>query len=155
MWNLKISEKLKYSVLICSLGLSSIVTAGIVAENKVPGFKLKLDEETYFSDTLGVFNPQQVCDAEIGRLVRMYRTDGFCYTGRVTETEQTEKHYKVYGTINNVDNTQFGFVLAKGGIFAGAIVENDTQITYVLKLSEAHKGFILVKSFAKKAALQR
>lgn len=152
MWNLKISEKLKYSFIGASIGLSSIVTAGITVDNKVPGFKLKLNEEVYFSDKLGVFNPQQVCDAEIGRLVKIYRTDGFCYSGRVTETEQSESTYKVYGTINNVDNTQFGFVLAKGGIFAGAVVEKDTQTTYVLELSEAYKGFILVKTFAKKAA---
>jgi len=146
-----ILEKLKFSVLFAVMTLPGSLDAGLASQAPtVPGFKLKLNEELYFSDKNGLFLLDQVCNAEIGRQVKIYRTDGFCYSGRITEIEESETIYKVYGTVSNVDNTQFGFVMAKGGIFAGAVVEKTTGTTYVLELNEEAKGFVLVRSFAKK-----
>lgn len=146
-----ILEKLKFSIIFATLSLPLSLDAGLASQTTtVPGFKLKLNEELYFSDKNGVFLLDQVCGAEIGRQVKIYRTDGFCYSGRITEIEESETIYKVYGTVSNVDNTQFGFVMAKGGIFAGAVVEKTAGTTYVLELDEHAKGFVLVRSFAKK-----
>lgn len=146
-----ILEKLKFSIIVASLALPLSLGAGLTSQTSaVPGFKLKINEELYFSDKTGVFLLDQVGSSEIGRLVKIYRTDGFCYSGRITEIEESETIFKVYGAINNVDNTQFGFVMAKGGIFVGAVVEKTSGTTYVLELNEQAKGFVLVRSFAKK-----
>ena len=126
------------------VGLPLLAIAGVTIDNpKVPGFKLQLAEETYLTDSYGVISPLQISKAELGRLVKIYRTDGFCYAGRVTSIEESDSAYKVYGEIHNVKNTHFGFVLAKGGVFAGAVVEIDSGKTYVAELSEAYKGFVL------------
>jgi hypothetical protein len=130
--------------LIALLSLATYSLAGLSADNsKVPGFKLQLAEETYLTDLNGLVSPEQVSRVELGRRVRIYRTDGFCYIGRVTSIEESESAYKVYGKVDNVVETHFGFVLAKGGIFAGAVIEISNSKTYVVELSEAHKGFVL------------
>jgi hypothetical protein len=124
------------------ISIPFIAYSGITAD-KIPGFKLQLAEETYLSDRNGVLSADQISRVELGRLVRIYRTDGFYYTGKVTAIEESDSTYKVYGDVNNVKNTHFGFVLAKGGVFAGAVVEIDNKQTYVVELSEVHKGFVL------------
>jgi len=137
--------KLKF---VCSLALvflsSSSTKAGLKAEDQLPGFRLQLEEETYLTSKSGVASPEQVSKAQLGRTVRIYRTDGFCYTGVVTEIQESEGVFKIYGKINNVKNTQFGFVLAAGGIFAGAVLETDEDKAYVLELSPEHKGYVLM-----------
>lgn len=137
---LKNIVRFKRSLILSVLFAPATINAGLVL---APGFKLQLAEETYLTDSNGVISPPQVAKAEIGRLVRIYRTDGFCYTGRITSIEESDEAYKVYGDINNVKNTHFGFVLAKGGIFAGGVVEIDNKKTYVAELSEAFKGYVL------------
>lgn len=127
----------------------SVAVASLTVDKpgvSVPGFKLQLDEESYLTDNHGVFNPKQIINTPIGRSVKIYRTDGFCYSGKITDIEEASDTYKIYGTVNNVQNSGFGFVLAKGGIFAGAVVEKDNSKTYTLEFSEAHKGFVLMLS---------
>jgi hypothetical protein len=114
--------------------------------SKVPGFKLQINEESYFSDKLGVVSPEQVANAQIGRLVKIYRTDGFCYEGRITEIEESKEYLKVYGVISNVKDSHFGFVMVKGGIFAGALIEEKGLKTYVLEFSKEYNGYILMLS---------
>jgi hypothetical protein len=128
------------------LFLTSSAVAGLVAEQKVAGFKLQLEEEVYLSDPTGVLIPKQMMTVQIGRLVRIYRTDGTFYQGRVTEIEETDTTYKIYGTIHSVEGAKFGFVLAKGGVFAGAVVEIKSQVVYAVEFSEAYKGFVLVRT---------
>lgn len=128
------------------LFLTSSAVAGLVAEQKVAGFKLQLEEEVYLSDPSGVLILKQMMGVQIGRLVRIYRTDGAYYQGRVTEIEETDTAYKIYGTIHSVEGAKFGFVLAKGGVFAGAVVEIKSQVVYAVEFSEAHKGFILMRT---------
>jgi hypothetical protein len=124
--------------------------AGITADNSnvitVPGFKLQLDQEAPLTDKNGVVILSQIINVPIGKSVLIYRTDGFCYKGTITEIEQGDNHYKLYGKINNVDETSFGFVMVKGGNFAGAILEGKTTKTYVLEFNLDYKGFIFVRS---------
>ena len=70
----------------------------------------------------------------------------------VTKTEEINKEIiKVFGDIQNKNNTGFGFVLSKDGIFAGAVVFRDTDEVHKLEYVEAAKGFMLIKSAKKKS----
>lgn len=127
--------------------IPQLLFAGLSTDKQtIPGFKLQLEEETYLTDKNGIVVPGQVIKVPIGKLIKIYRTDGFCYNGMITEIEEADTHYKVYGKINNVDDTTFGFVLAKGGNFAGAILERKNSKTYVLEFDMERKGFVFVLS---------
>jgi hypothetical protein len=131
------------------MAVASVALASLTTEKPsiaVPGFKLQLDEESYLTDNHGVFNPKQIINTPIGRSIKIYRTDGFCYSGKITDIEESSDTYKIYGTVNNVKDSGFGFVLAKGGIFAGAVVEKSSSKTYTLEFSDVHKGFVLMLS---------
>ena len=127
--------------------VASSTLGGIAKKDEVPGYKLQLAEETYLTDKNGVASPGQIINVQLGRSVRLYRTDGFCYTGQVTEIEESADTYKVYGSISNVDGGRFGFVLAKGGVFAGAVLDVKNDIVYVMEMSALYKGYVLVRSF--------
>lgn len=106
--------------------------------------KLKLQQEVPLTDINGVIIPSTVAYAKVGDYVKLYRTDKFCYTGQVTEVLEADGYLKVFGTINNVKDANFGFVMAKGGNFAGAIVDKALQGAYVIEPSFEHKGYIFV-----------
>ena len=134
-------------ILLLLLVIPQILFAGMSKnETEVPGFKLQLEEEMFLTDQNGVAIPEQIIKVPIGKLVKIYRPDGFCYKGMVTEIEEGDSYYKVYGKINNVEQTSFGFVLAKGGNFAGAILEKNNSKTYVLEFDRIRKGFVFVFS---------
>jgi len=138
----------KTTTALCFI-VANMVFAGMTQEQEsgvVTGFKLQLGQEAYLTDVYGKADPARIVQTPIGKSVRIYRADGFCYTGTVTEIEDGETYFKIYGTINNVPDTRFGFVLAKGGIFAGAVVEKENEKTYALEYSEAHKGYVLCRS---------
>jgi hypothetical protein len=106
--------------------------------------KLKLNQEVYLSDTNGLINIKTVSLLQVGDNIRVYRPDGTLYTGIVTKTEESDGLLHIIGNINNKEDAQFGFVFAKGGHFAGAIVEKKNDRIYALELSEAHKGFVFL-----------
>lgn len=141
---------MKKTILLTAYAITSLTaSAAIKADesvSRIPGFKLQLDEENYLSNNLGVISPIQVAKAQLGRLVKVYRTDGFCYEGRITEIEESDTFLKVYGVINNVKDSHFAFVLMKGGIFVGALIEDKGTKTYVLEFSKDHEGYVLVLS---------
>jgi hypothetical protein len=134
-------------VLLLLLGAQTL-DAGIKAEEKIiPGLKLRIEGEVPLTDNNGVVIPSQVIKLEVGKLVSLYRTDLFCYKGQVTEIEESAEALKIYGKILNVPESRFGFILAKGGNFAGAVVEGDANNrVYVLEFSSTHKGFILTRN---------
>jgi hypothetical protein len=108
---------------------------------------LELNQEKYVTDTNGVANPSSIIRLLPSNTIKIYLPDGTELKGVVTKIEEINKEvFKVFGDIQNKTNTGFGFVLAKDGIFAGAIVFRDEDITYTLKYSESAKGFIFVKS---------
>jgi hypothetical protein len=108
---------------------------------------LKLDEEYHLTDETGKVIPAQFVRAKVGDIVKIKRTDGFVYSGKITEIEQNDESFKLMGEIENVNNAHFGFRLAKGGVFVGAIVEHESRKTYVLEFSIEHKGFIFLQTF--------
>jgi hypothetical protein len=121
--------------------------AGIKSEEKIiPGLKLRIEGEVPLTDNNGVVIPSQIIKMQVGKLVSIYRTDSFCYRGQVTEIEESAETLKVYGQILNVPGSKFGFVMARGGQFAGAIIESKENKTYVLEFSLPHKGFIFMRS---------
>ena len=137
---------MKTSVLtaIALLVLTSSGTA--IKKEEIEARSLNLERETYFTDTTGKALPERMIKIQVGKLVRIYRTDGFHYTGKITEIDESNNYFKIYGVVFNVPDTQFGFVMSKGGVFAGAVVEPDKDYAYVLEYSDIHKGFVLVKS---------
>lgn len=118
---------------------------------KQPFSSLKLDQETYLTNTNGVLNPKMLLGLIPSNQVKIYLTDGTVLTGLVKETEIINNEtFKVFGEITNKKNAGFGFVLTKEGVFAGAVVFRDTDETHTVKYSEELKEFILVKSLGKK-----
>jgi hypothetical protein len=116
-----------------------------VKERVVPDLnKLKLNQEAFLTDSQGIINVKAVSILQVGDSIKLFRTDGTLYTGRVVTTEESEGILRIMGVMNNAENTEFGFVLAKGGIFAGAIVDKKNSKTYAIELSEPHKGFIFL-----------
>ena len=113
----------------------------------IPGLKLRIEAQIQLTDKNGVAIPSQIIKAIVGQLATIYRTDGFKYDAQITEIEESDDQLKVYGKALNTEDTNFGFVMARGGHFAGAIVEKKDNKTYVLEFSEAHKGFIFVRSY--------
>jgi hypothetical protein len=127
--------------LLLSLGSQTPLEASIKEQ-------LKLQQETFLTDTNGVILVKAVLGLKVGDIIRIYRTDGYSYTGRVTEITEThapeDPSIRISGIINNVSGAQFGFGAAKGGMFAGAIIEPDKEFIYALELSESHKGYIFL-----------
>lgn len=106
-------------------------------------FSLKLDQETYLTDTQGLANPNTIITSKPGDTVRIYFVDGTYYTAIIKETNMTSDGvFKIFGEMTNPGNTGFGFVLTKTGIFAGAIVRRTEDITYQLLYDEQAKGYI-------------
>jgi hypothetical protein len=140
--------KNKLNIAAAILAVPSLCLAGVKAEEQIiPGLKLRIDSECYLTDKNGVAIPEQIIGVAVGKLVALYRTDGFCYHGQVTEIEEGADFYKVYGKILNCEDSGFGFALHKGGFFSGAIRERQANITYVLEYSPAHKGFVFIRSY--------
>jgi hypothetical protein len=136
-----------YRILL-ALGLSVLTSSATIKTppTLVPGYTLKLEVEHYLSDNNGVLSASQVSTSELGARVKLYRPDGFCYVGKITQVEEAAEYYKIYGVIDNIPNAGFGFVIAKGGIFAGAVVEKNDSKVYTVEFSEAHKGYVLLRS---------
>ena len=139
--------------LLLSITTSTCFGGAKLAENlKQPFSSLKLDQETYLSDTNGILNPKMLLGLVPSNLIKIYLTDGTVLNGMVKETEIVNNEtYKVFGEITNKNNVGFGFVLTKDGVFAGAVVFRDTDETYTVKYLDDANVFTLVKSIGKNA----
>jgi hypothetical protein len=125
--------------LILMMMLTTTLCGGILSN------QLELNPNQFLTDQNGVLILNQVITVPIGKSVKIYRPDGFCYTGKVTAIEEENSNFfKIYGTIDNVEDCHFGITLAKGGIVAGAIVERTAKKTYVLEYQNEHKGFVFL-----------
>lgn len=112
---------------------------------------LKIEQQVYLTDRHGLASPENIIRVKPLDNVKIFLSDGTELNGIVTKTEEFNKElFKVFGDIQNKDNAGFGFVLAKEGIFAGAVVFRNTDEVYKLEYSEEAKGFMLVKSIQKK-----
>ena len=106
-------------------------------------FSLKLNQETYLTDTKGVANPSTIIGLTPGDAVRIYFTDGTHFTAMVRETSMhADGIFKVFGEMINPSDAGFGFVLTKDGTFAGAIVQRKQNIVHKLGYDEDAKGYV-------------
>jgi hypothetical protein len=122
--------------------------AGVKTEN---AFSLKIDQETYISNKLGLLIPESILNLKPGNAIRIYLTDGTFFTGLIKSTElENGSIFKVFGELTNHENAGFGFVLTDKNIFAGAVVIRDKNITYTVKFSEEIKSYFLVKQKSEK-----
>jgi len=138
--------------LILGIFIPVILFGGIKESTQKQAFSsLDIGQEKYLSDYSGVLNPSTIIGLTPSNTIRIYLVDGTVLTGIVKETTMIENEvFKVFGEMTNKDNCGFGFVLAKQGVFAGAVVFRDTQETYTVDYSEQAKGFVLIKSLGKK-----
>ena len=146
---MKIISTLLALISITQTSLGSLrVEEKNIPQIKLPDLnKLKLNQEVFLTDLNGVVNPKTVMLLQVGDNIKLYRTDGTLYTGIVTETKEGDDTLQIFGKFNNVPDVSFGFVLARGGIFAGAIVDTKNDKTYTLELSTPHKGYVFLYSF--------
>jgi hypothetical protein len=135
-----------------SLLLTSILYAGIKNDSPKEAFStLKINQEIHISDTAGVLIPNSIITLIPSNNIKFYLVDGTVLTGLVKEITMIDGElFKVFGEITNKDNSGFGFVLAKEGIFAGAVVYRNTEETLTVEFSQQAKGYVLVKSLGKK-----
>lgn len=116
------------------------------ASEQKNSFALKVDQEAYITDTNGVLIPSSILNLIPSNQVRIYLTDGTMLTGIVKSVEMEDKKiFKVFGELNNRENSGFGFVLTKDGIFAGAVVFRNQDMSYEVTFSESLKQYILVR----------
>jgi hypothetical protein len=143
---MKIKSIISASLLILLLATkNSFATAKQEPKDIIPGLnQLKINPEISLTDNLGVVNPKLVSLLQVGDNIKMIRPDGTLYTGKITETQDSDDCFKVFGFVTNSEDTHFGFSMNKGGIFAGAIVEKKSDKVYALELSEAHRGYIFI-----------
>jgi hypothetical protein len=128
------------SILACLLLLTAVSTAGIELRPA-----LSLDQEHYLTTTTGIINPNEIIKAAVKDLIVLYLPDGTKFSGVITKAEfKTEDKFECFGEFHSHDNAGFGFVLTKGGVFAGAIVMRNTDTVYCVGYSEAMQGYVLI-----------
>lgn len=140
------------SLLLLPLGVSQKLET-----NKSP-FNLKLNQETLLTDNYGVLLPAAIIPLHPATYIKIYLTDGTELTGIVKEAQYLEvkdgiSAFRVFGDILNKENTGFGFVITETGVFGGAVVFRNTDTTYTVSYSEAHKGFVLQLNTQTKKAI--
>lgn len=119
-----------------------IVQSTDKTETKQP-FSLKLDQITYLTDTKGVANPNVIIQVKPGDAVRIYFLNGTYFSAIVKETNMQDNGvFKVFGEMTSPDNTGFGFVLTRDGVFAGAVVQRTEDVTHQLLYDETLKGYV-------------
>ena len=135
---------------IITLIVSLFCLTSIAAEpNVVP--ILSIEQQIYITDNNGVLNANNIIRLKPLDNIKFYLSDGTEIIALVTKTEEINKEvFKVFGDVQNKNNSGFGFVLTKDGIFAGAVVFRDGDIVYTVEYSEEAKGHMLVKSKNKK-----
>lgn len=117
-------------------------------------FKLSIDQEKSISTEQGVVLPNEIIKLEAGNTIKVYLPDGTCMIGLVkTSNFVTKERYECYGEFYSHENAGFGFVLTRDGIFAGAVVMRNKDITYQLEFNKAVNGYVLTKKmFESKSA---
>lgn len=126
--------------------LPFLILSPISTNKENNSFALKVDQETYITDTNGVLIPTSILNLIPSNQIRIYLTDGTLLTGIVKSVDiEDKKIFKVFGELNNKENSGFGFVLTRDGIFAGAVVFRNQDVSYEATFSESLKQYILVR----------
>lgn len=136
-----------FKKIILSLSFIAFTSILIFASLPLPEFRFKIDLEKQLTNELGVVGPAQVAACQVGDHVIIRKEDGVIYKGKVTEIEETQDMIKIYGDLYDKENElNFGFIMAKGGTFAGAIVNKKKNKVYVLEFSIEQKGYVFRES---------
>lgn len=112
--------------------------------------KLQIDTFKFLTDKNGVFLPEQFFEAPIGSKVKIFRTDGFCYEGTITQIDKSPEMYKIIGVFENCDDSGFGIAVTNMGQVAGTVLERKNDTSYMLEYSQSHKGWVFMKHIPKK-----
>ena len=107
---------------------------------------LSLDQQHQLSTTNGILNPNEIIKLQPTDQIVVYLPNGSKFTGIVTKSEFKNKdQFEVFGEMHSHENTGFGFVLTKSGVFAGAIVMRNTDTIYNITYSPESNGYVLIK----------
>lgn len=132
---------MKYFILLLCF-LSSEISFAV--EEKQPIHKLGPD--IYLTNKVGVAISENIINLNVANKIKIYFVDGTELDGLVTKTELvSNSHFKVLGEITNKSNAGFGFIISKDGVFSGAIVLRDDDLTYTLDFSDEAKGYVFFK----------
>jgi len=115
---------------------------------------LSLDQERMCTDEIGRLNPNVILSLRVGETIKIVLNDKTVLNGTVKNLEifsnKEVEYMKVFGDITNKNNTGFGFVLTKTGVFAGAVVHRDEDITYTVKQNKVDGEYYLIRSLKTK-----
>jgi len=107
---------------------------------------LSLDENHPIGDDTGKVNPNLIIRLKAKDIVKIILQDKTVLTGIVTESQEINGDIvKIFGEITNKKNSGFGFALTKAGVFAGAVVFRDEDITYTLQQNKEDGAYYLIK----------
>ena len=96
---MKIKSIISASLLfLFSVTKNSFATAKQEPKVIIPGLnQLKINPEVSLTNDLGVVNPKLVSMLQVGDNVKISRPDGTVYTGKITETQDSDDCFKVFG----------------------------------------------------------
>jgi hypothetical protein len=132
------------NIFICLalLLVGSLIAFGSLASEP----KLTLGQEQQLSTNTGILNPNVIIRLKPEDNIVVYLPNGSKFSGKITKTEFKNKDYfEVFGEMHSHQNTGFGFVLTRDGVFAGAVVLRNTNTVYAITYSPEANGYILVK----------
>ena len=127
--------------------LASLMLMSASADNDIK-FRpnLSLDQQHQISTDSGVLNPNEIIKLQPKDLIVVYLSDGTKFSGIITKTEFKNKdQFECFGEIHSHKNTGFGFVLTRDGVFAGAIVQRDTDTIFNVVYNKEANGYMLAK----------
>ena len=142
---------MKSKILISIVAAYSTCFAGMNKDTSKDTLKevsplLSLDEEHSIGDDTGKLNPNLIIRLKAKDIVKIILQDKTVLTGVVTESQEINGDIvKIFGEITNKKNTGFGFALTKSGVFAGAVVFRDEDVTYTLQHNKEDGAYYLIK----------
>lgn len=116
--------------------------------------EFRIDQEKFVSDKTGALQPTTIINLRVGDIVKFYFQDGTEFSGKIFQREEEMNEYvKVYGHINDGENSGFGFVITKQGGFFGAVVLKKIDINYAVDYNKESKSYYFVKILKSKNIL--
>lgn len=106
----------------------------------------KEESFTWVTDENGVLNPRAILYTKLEQKIKMRTIDGKVFEATMESVKvDGENNCKMFGTITNYPEAAFGFGFTKDGAFAGSILLTKDECLYIVKYSEQHNGFVIVK----------
>ena len=128
--------------LLLILSLIPLITFG----QSLPSFAL--DQEKFLTDKKGALLLKNSLDLKVGDVVVINTQDGFEVKGKVFKREEEKgKFIKIYGNLNDDENSGFGLMFSLEGGINGAVVLKKTDTNYVLTQNSVDNSFYFVRSF--------